>query len=255
MSELAYTPLEMMAVASSRELHDGENALIGLGLPEVAARLAKALHAPNLNLLMEVGIIGPDPVEPSIGIADPRLWRRASRLGSYLDVLGLVLHRGKVDVGFLGALEVDQYGNLNSSLVREGGRTRYMFGSGGGNDIASLAHRVVITMRHEPRKLPERVTYITSPGHLDGGDSRQRAGLRGGGPVRVITDMAVMGFDPVSRRMVCESVHPGFTPAQVAAQTGFPINIPADTPTTPPPNATELQLIREQIDPEGLYTR
>ncbi len=255
MSVHKFSPGEMMAVAAARELREGENALIGIGLPEVAARLAKRTHAPNLRLLLEVGVIGPDPVEPTVGIADPRLWYRASRLGSYLDVLGMILHRGLIDVGFLGALEVDQYGNINSSLTEENGRRRYFFGSGGGNDIASLARRVVITMRHERRKFPPKVTYITSPGHLEGNGSRQRAGLRGGGPVRVITDKAVMGFDPVAGRMICESIHPGVSPQELVDATGFPIAVSADTPVTPFPDPEQLRLIRDEIDPEGLYTR
>jgi glutaconate CoA-transferase subunit B len=164
------------------------------------------------------------------------------------------LHRGIVDVGFLGALEVDRYGNINTTLLHEDGRVRYFNGSAGGNDVASLAKRVIVIMRHEKRKLPMAVAHLTSPG-FPGGRSRAALGLRGGGPSRLITDRAILGFDPATHSATLLSVHPGVTVQEVQAHTGFPLAAPATVPVTPLPTADELRLLREEIDPRRVYLR
>lgn len=255
MTRDGFTPAEVMVTAGAAEIQDGQIILVGIGLPLVAAVLAKRTHAPNVTLLLELGVADPDPLTLGVGNADARLWYRATAFSGTLDIMGSVLHRGLVDLGFLGALEVDPYGNVNSTEVPLGeGRIRRFGGSGGGNDIASLARRTIIIARHEPRKISARLFHCTSPGHLDGGDARRRAGLPGGGPSRVITDMGVFGFHPETRRMMPLSLHPGVTSEEVRAATGFPMEIPAGVPTTPPPTAAQLKLIREEIDPESAYT-
>jgi acyl CoA:acetate/3-ketoacid CoA transferase beta subunit len=169
--------------------------------------------------------------------------------------MGMNVHRGVVDVGFLGALEVDRYGNINTTLLKEdSGKIRYFNGSAGGNDIASLAKRVIMIMRHEKRKLPEAVAHLTSPGFV-GGRSREASGLRGNGPYRLITDMAVLGFDPVTHSATLVSLHPQSSLEEVVENTGFPLQIPKDVPHTPLPSAEELRLLREEIDPKGVYLR
>ncbi len=179
--DLDYTTSELMAVAGARELKDGEVVAVGLGLPVVASFLAKRTHAPQMTILFELGVIDPQPVHTGVGLADPRVWYRANVLSSFVDILGSVLHHGRVDVGFLGGLEVDRYGNLNTTLVGDPrGRFRHMVGSGGANDIASCARRTIIIMRQEERKLRENISFITSPGYLSGGSRRAEAGLRGG---------------------------------------------------------------------------
>ncbi len=191
---------------------------------------------------------------PGVGLADPRVWYRAKMLSTFADMLGTVLHRGLVDVGFLGGLEVDAYGNVNTTLLGDPkGTFRHFVGSGGANDIASLARETVIIIRHEARKLKEAVSYITSPGYLSGEESRRRAGLTGG-PRRVITDKAIFGFDPQSKRMRLESIHPGATLEDVVTNLGFRPVVPADLPTTEPPTPEQVRLIREEIDPQGMYT-
>ncbi|MDI6825553.1 MAG: CoA-transferase, partial [Bacillota bacterium] len=161
-----------------------------------------------------------------------------------------------VDVGFLGGLEVDQYGNVNTTAVTlPGGGIRHFTGSGGANDIASLARSTVIVMRHEKRKFPARVSYLTSPGFLTGGTAREEAGLKGGGPVRVITDLGVLGFDPSSRRMELLALHPGVTWQEVQENTGFSLGEPRPLPTTAEPSPDELRLLREAIDPMRVYIR
>jgi glutaconate CoA-transferase subunit B len=251
--DIEYAPFELMAVAGARELKDGEIVGVGLGLPMIATFLAKRTHAPNITILFELGVIDPEPIHTGVGLADPRVWYRAKILSSFVDMLGTALHKDRVDVGFLGGLETDAYGNLNTTLLGDPkGKFRHFTGSGGGNDVASCARRTVIIIRHEARKLNEAVSFVTSPGYLRGGGEREAAGLRGG-PSRVITDKAVFGFDPESKRMRLESIHPGTTLEEVLANMNFQPILPDDLPITEPPTAEQIRLIREEIDPEGMY--
>jgi glutaconate CoA-transferase subunit B len=226
---------------------------VGLGLPVVASFLAKRTHAPNITILFELGVVDPEPVHQGVGLADPRVWYRAKILSSFVDMLGTVLHKGRVDVGFLGGLETDAYGNLNTTLIGDPkGTFRHFVGSGGANDIASCAQRTIIIIRHEARKLNEAVSFVTSPGYLRGDGDREAAGLRGG-PSRVITDKAIFDFDPESKRMRLVSVHPGTTLEDILANLSFQPIVPGDLPTTEPPTAEQVRLIRHEIDPEGMY--
>jgi acyl CoA:acetate/3-ketoacid CoA transferase beta subunit len=242
-------------VAGSRELRDGETVVVGLGLPQVACVLAKRTHAPGLTSLLEIGVVNMNPIDTPVGLADSRIFHGGTCWSGFLDVLGMNLHRGVVDVGFLGALELDRYGNINTTLLKdEGGNVRYFNGSAGGNDVASLAKRVIVILRHEKRKLPAAVGHLTSPGFARGG-TRASLGLRGGGPHRVITDMAVLGFDPETREAVLLSVHPGISVQAVQEHTGFPLRMPSIVPETPLPTPEELRLLHEEIDPRGVYLR
>jgi glutaconate CoA-transferase subunit B len=251
--DMDFTPSELMAVCGARELQDRQVVAVGIGHPMVAAFLAKRTHAPNMTILFEIGVINPEPVQCGVGVADPRVWYRASVLSSFADILGSVLHGGRVDVGFLGGLEVDQYGNLNTTLTGDPkGKYRHIIGSGGANDIASCAKKTIAIIRHEERKLREAVAFITSPGFIKGGDSREKAGLRGG-PSRVITTKGVFGFDPETKQMMLISLHPGNTLKDVLATMGFRPLIPKRVPVTEPPTAEQLRLIREVIDPERMY--
>jgi acyl CoA:acetate/3-ketoacid CoA transferase beta subunit len=244
-----------MVVAGARELRDGDVAVVGLGIPLLAAALAQRTHAPSLKALNELGVADPRPLEPGVGNADARLWHQAAFYGSFIDIMGTCLHRGVVDVGFLGALEVDMYGNSNTTEIRNpDGSVRRLNGSGGANDMASSAKRTIIIARHEKRKLVERVTHLTSPGFLTGGRSREEAGLRGGGPWRVLTDKAVLGVDEVTRRLKVLSIHPGISAQDIRKSTGFEIEIPAGCPITEPPTGEQIRLIREELDPRKMYT-
>ncbi len=252
--ERPYTPFELMAVAGARELKDGEIVAVGIGLPVVASFLAKRTHAPNLTILFELGVVDPEPIHTGVGLADPRVWYRAKIMSSFADILGTVLHRGLVDVGFLGGLEVDMYGNLNTTLLGDPhGAFRHFVGSGGANDIASSARRVIIIIRHEARKLKQAVSFITSPGYLQGETARKDAGLPGG-PSRVITDKAIFDFEPESKRMRLLSVHPGIPLEEVLAMMSFEPILPERVAVTEPPTPEEVRLIREEIDPEGIYS-
>jgi glutaconate CoA-transferase subunit B len=248
-----YNPSELMAAAGAREIKDREVVAVGLGLPVVASFLAKQTHAPNMTMLFELGVIDPEPVHAGVGLADPRVWHRAKVLSSFVDILGSILHKGRVDVGFLGGLETDQYGNLNTTLVGDPrGKFRHMVGSGGANDIASSAKRTIIIMRHDARKLKKTISFVTSPGYVTGGESRAKAGLSGG-PSRVITDKAIFGFHPETKQMMVISIHPGNTIEDVVGTMGFAPVVPKKVPFTEPPEKEQLRIIREVIDPRKMY--
>jgi acyl CoA:acetate/3-ketoacid CoA transferase beta subunit len=243
---------EIMVAAGARELRDNEVVVVGIGLPQIACFLAKSTHAPNVTPLLEIGVANMRPKDTPVGLADSRIFYRATCWSGFLDVMGMNLHRGVVDTGFLGALEVDRFGNINTTLSRENGHVRYFNGSAGGNDVASLAKRIIVIMRHEKRKLPVAVAHLTSPGFV-GGKSRSELGLRGGGPHRVITDKAVIGFDEATRSATLVSLHAGTALQDVLDNTGFSLAVPEDVPETPLPTTEELRLLRQEIDPMSVY--
>jgi glutaconate CoA-transferase, subunit B len=248
-----WTPGEMMAVAAASRLRDDDVALVGLGLPQVAALLAQRTTAPGIQLLLELGVFMPRPVEPAMGIADPRMWTGAWAFGGVTDVLGAMLQGGRVTLGILGALQVDSAGSLNTTLVHgDDGAVRRFNGSGGGNDIASLAGRVFVVMRHDPRKFRPAVEFLTSPGRMLNGQPRSHAGLPGQGTVAVITDRAVIEIGDAGA--VLASVHPGETPAAVLASTPMPLTVLSGGPAeTAAPTRAQQALLREELDPKGWY--
>ena len=250
-----YSTSELMIAAGSRELQDGMVAVVGLGIPQLAAALAQHTHAPHLHVLNEIGVIDAKLIELGVGNADARHWYRATTFSNFIDIVGMAIHRGAVDIGFLGALEVDQFGNNNASEVpRPEGGVRRFGGGGGANDIATHAKQTILILRHEKRKLVERVTHNTSPGHLQGDDSRQRTGLKGAGPRRVLTDKCVFGVDEETKRLKLLSIHPGVTHDDLRENTGFALDIPANLPLTPEPTDEEIRLIRDELDPHNMYT-
>jgi acyl CoA:acetate/3-ketoacid CoA transferase beta subunit len=250
-----FTRREVMVVAGAHELRNGEIGLIGVGLPQVSGILAKFTHAPKLRVLLELGIVDPRPIHTSSGLGDPRIWYGTTCMTNWLDIMGMTLQRGIVDVGFLGGIQVDQYGNLNSTLVGTlDDPIRHFTGSGGANDIASLSKRTILIMKHEKRRFQERVDYITSPGYLNGAGARERVGLRKGGPTKVITDLAVMGFDDKTRKMKLLSLHPNVGLDEVIENTGFDLIIPKKVPISPPPTIKEQKIIRNLADATGIYT-
>ena len=247
-----YNLKELMIIAAARELKDGEIIVAGTGLPMAATTVAKLSHAPNCNYIVETGIGDVRPKHSAVSVADLRLLGAAEPafVSNTLEGLGYVVHRGLADVGFLGGAQIDMYGNLNATLLGSYVKPAKRFpGSGGANVIASCAKRVLIIMQQEKRRFVERVDYITSPGFLTGGTSRRDAGLNGGGPDKVITDLAVLGFDQDSKRMKLLSVHPGATVEQVQDATGFELIIPDSVGTTPPPTELELQILRANVSP------
>lgn len=247
---------ELMIVEGSRYLEDGQVVFIGTGLPMAACLLAQMTHAPNLIAIAETGPVAPNILPGPMGVGDPRMWHKAFRMGSILDVLGAVLQRGMCDVGFLGGVQIDPYGNLNSTLIGDFDNPKVrLVGSGGASDIAACARRILVITRHEKRRFVPKCDYVTTPGFLDGPGAREKAGLPGGGPYKVITDLCVMGFHPDTKRMMVEKLHPGVTLESVVENTGFQLEVAPWLDTTEPPAPDVLAVLRERIDPHGVYLK
>jgi glutaconate CoA-transferase subunit B len=248
-----FTTNELMAVTASRMLEDGQNIVVGLGLPQVATLLAKNSHAPNLNIIYEIGVVNPESVDTGVGIADPRLWYRSEYFTSFVGSLGSVLHRGLVDVGFLGGLQIDKFGNINSTGIYEKDHFRHINGSGGAADIASYSKKVFAIAKHQNRKIVELVDFITTVGYLRGGTSREEAGLPKCKDIRIITNLCVMNFSNEAREMQVESIHPGVTREQIKENTGFDIKFDMNVKITDLPDEKEIYLLRNVIDPKKIY--
>ncbi len=248
-----FSTIELMAVCGSRAIKNFEVVFVGTGLPMIAALLAKRTHAPRARIVFEAGFIDSNAKDVALSIADSRLGYRASGAIGLIETLGLMLQGGHVDVGFVGAAQIDMYGNLNTTYIGSFEKpTVRLPGSGGGNDIMSSARRTVIIMTHEKRKMVKKLDYLTSPGFLDGPDAREKAGLLGGGPSLVVTNLCKMDFEPQTKRVRLASVHPHVSVHQVLENTEFDLIVPEDVPTTELPTCEELTLLRE-IDPNGIY--
>ena len=244
-----------MAVAA-REIRDGELVFVGMRLPILAYAVARNTHAPNARGLYEVGLLRDQPADEHLGtMGDPpnvegALW--ATRMSNVMALLA----QGLVDLGFIGGAEVDRFGNLNTSYIgpRESPTVK-LPGSGGGADIAILSRRWVTLMNHEPRRLVERVAYVTSPGFGDGSPGwRMRHGLLGGGPSALVTTLCVFRFPPDGGAAFVDTVHPGVELDEVRRQTGFDVEArPGGAGVTEAPTAAELEMIR-RFDPEGFWT-
>ncbi len=246
-----YTLRELMIVAAAREIHDGEVVFTGMRLPLLAFCVAKNLHAPRAIGLFEVGIVrDTPPPELLYTMSDPPNNRDAMWCTGMLDVMAL-LARGYADMAFIGAAEVDRHGNVNTSYIGDWRHPQVKLpGSGGAADLASLARRTTVIVDHDRRRLPARVSYITSPGYGDGPGWRERVGLPRGGPAAIVTSMGVLGFDPATREAVLRSYHPGTNVEDVQANTGWALRAAPGVAATPPPTADELAVIRA-YDPEG----
>ncbi len=249
----AVSAAELLAILSARQLRDGQVVFAGVGIPLLAATLAQRLRCPGLTILFEGGVIGafiePGRLPPSTN--DQRCTTRANMVLGSAEVL-LLLQRGYVDVGFMGGAQIDQFGNLNSSFIGDPAHPKTRLpGTGGGNDIASLTS-MIVAMKHEKRRFVEHVDFVTSPGWFDGYDTRRERGLPTGGMFRVVTDLAVFGFDDRSRRMKVVALNPGVTRQQVQDNTGFELVFDRETAITEPPTPQELEALRG-LDPDRRY--
>ncbi|HEY3062797.1 MAG TPA: CoA-transferase [Chloroflexota bacterium] len=251
-----YTPQELMVVAAAREIADGEVVFVGMRLPLLAFSLAKRTHAPGAIGLFENGLVRDRVSPPDLyTMSDAPNVANAAWATGLLEVMAL-LQRGDVHLGFIGGAEVDRFGNINTTVIGAPNRPSIKLpGSGGGADIACLAQRLVALMEHEPRRLRERVDFITSPGLGDGSPHwRTRQGLVRGGPSAVITTLGVLRFVAESHEALLASYHPFTTVADVRAATGWDLRVASDCRPTPEPTAEELRLVRE-ADPNGFWTR
>ena len=244
---------ELMVATAAREIRDGEIVFVGMRLPLIAFVVAKKTHAPSAVGLFENGVIRTTPAPELIyTMADPPNILGATQCLDMLGVMSL-LQSGRVHMGFLGAAEVDRFGNLNSTEIKGPKGTTRLPGSGGACDIASLAHRFVVLLDHTKQRFPERVSYVTSPGNGDGPGWRKRAGLPRGGPFAVITTKAVLRFGEDGEAYLA-SVHQGIEVEDVLGNTGWRLRLGDEVAQTPEPTAEELKAIRE-YDKDGFWTR
>jgi glutaconate CoA-transferase subunit B len=250
---MTYTRRELMVAAAAREIHDGDKVFVGMRLPLLGFAVAKETHAPNAIGIFENGVMRDWPALESIfTMSDPPNVARALSCGGLNDVMYL-LQSGRVDLGFIGGAEVDRFGNLNTHWVADNGKRTRLPGSGGAADIATMAKRCIIIMNHERRRFTPKVHYVTSPGFGQGGDWRNRQGLPGGGPSRVITSIGVFSFDPLDHEMILSSYHPGVSVEEIRNETGWPLRTSSDVRETAPPTEGELAAVRK-YDPKGVWT-
>jgi glutaconate CoA-transferase subunit B len=255
MLNLTYTSSELMCINAARLLRDGDVVFVGVGLPNLACNLARRTHAPNLQMIYEAGVIGARPARLPLSIGDPTLVSGASSVCSMYDIFTLYLQRGNVDVGFLGGAQIDRYGNINATVIGDYSHPKVRLpGSGGSQEMAAWANRCYIITPHQKRRFPEKVDFCTSAGFLDGRASREATKVRGGGPLVVVTDLGLMEPD-ASGELTLTALHPGCSVEQVKENTGWPIKIAATLNTTQPVLKSELNLLRNELDPEGIYLK
>jgi glutaconate CoA-transferase subunit B len=236
---------DMMTVAAARLLKDRAVCFVGIGLPSRAANLARLTHAPNIVLIYESGPIGAKPSILPLSIGDGELAETADTVVSTPEIFRYWLQGGRIDVGFLGAAQIDRYANINTTVIGDyQSPTTRLPGAGGAPEIASSAGEVLLILRQSARAFVERLDFITSVGHLDGGDARKHLGLPGAGPVAVVTDLCMMAPDPITKELTVTHLHPGVTREQVQCATGWNIRFLANVGQTTHPSALELETLR-----------
>jgi glutaconate CoA-transferase, subunit B len=248
-----YSAAEMMIVASARQLEGERVCFVGVGPPNIACNLAKRTVAPELELVYESGVFGAVPARLPLSIGDPTLVSGSLQVTSMFELFAFYLQAGLIDVGFLGASQIDRFGNINTTVI--GGYdnpTVRLPGSGGACEIAINARKVFVIMPQSARSFVERIDFRTSPGHPAGGRPQ---GWLGSGPSVVVTGLGVYRFDDRSGEMYLSSLHPGISAEEVRENTGWDLKVPDEAERTPPPTAEELRLVREELDPQGAYTR
>jgi glutaconate CoA-transferase subunit B len=246
-----YNTMELMIVVAARNLENGKTVGVGTGAPCAAAMLAQKTHAPDLVIMFEAGGISPQLPTMPISVGDSRTFYRAVMASGMCEIME-TCQRGMVDYTFLGGAQIDMYGNLNSTVIGDWKKPKVRFpGSGGANDFASFCWRVMVITPQDARRFVEKVSFITSPGYLDGPGARERAGLPANtGPHKVITNMAVLGYDEKTKRMRVESIHQGLAFEEVQKNCGFPLLKAEKIVVTPAPAADELRILRTEVDPK-----
>lgn len=245
MSE-TWTADEMMTIVAARALSDGATCFVGIGLPSAAANLARHLHAPNLVLVYESGTIGSKPQVLPLSIGDGELAETADTVVTVPEIFSYWLEGGRIDIGFLGAAQIDRFGNLNTTVIGPYDHPRVRLpGAGGAPEIAASAAEVLVAVRHRPQTFVGRLDFLTTPGHLQGGASRAKAGLRGRGITKVITDLGVLEPHSEDRELVLTEIHPGVTVDIVREATGWPLRVADSVTETTPPTDRELAALRD----------
>ncbi|WP_410659701.1 CoA-transferase subunit beta [Amycolatopsis sp. lyj-112] len=242
-----YTSDEMMSVAAARALGDRMSCFVGIGLPSTAANLARRLHAPNLTLIYESGCLGAKPTRLPLSIGDGELADTADAVVSVPEVFNYWLQPGRIDVGFLGAAQLDKFGNINTTVIGPdyaNPKVR-LPGAGGAPEIAASCREVFVVLRQSTRAFVDKVDFVTSFGHGGGKGDRERLGLPGAGPTLVVTDLGLMRPDPETSELTLTELHPGIEVDQVVAATGWKLKVAGDLGTTPAPTEAELRILRD----------
>jgi glutaconate CoA-transferase subunit B len=249
-----YTPAEMMIVSAARALAGIRTVFVGVGLPNIACNLARRTVAPDLELIYESGVYGARPARLPLSIGDPTLVTGATSVMPMADLFGLYLQGGLVEVALLGGAQIDRFGNLNTTVIGDYAAPKVRLpGSGGACEIALNARRIFIIMRLMKRAFVEKLDFYTSPGHLQGGSSRDELNVPGSGPQLVVTDKALFDFGNPEHEMQLTSLHAGVTVEQVREEIGWEIRVSESIRETSPPSETELNLVRVELDPQGVY--
>jgi glutaconate CoA-transferase subunit B len=246
MSKLDYTADEMMTIAAARMLRDGQVCFVGIGLPSAAANLARLTHAPNIILIYESGTIATRPDVLPLSIGDGILADAADTVVSVPEMFRYWLQGERVDVGFLGAAQVDRFGNINTTVIGDYRKPRVRLpGAGGAPEIATCARDILVIIRQSPRAFVDRVDFITSVGLLDATADRRALGIHGNGPAAIVTDLGILKPDPETRELTLASIHPGVSFEQVRDSTGWPLRAFDGLPVTDAPRPEELEALRD----------
>jgi len=244
-----------MTINAARLLRDGDIVFVGVGLPNLACNLARRTHAPNLTLVYEAGVVGAQPARLPLSIGDPTLVSGAASVCSMYEIFAFYLQRGLIDVGFLGGAQIDRFANVNATVIGNYDHPKVRLpGSGGSAEIAAWARRTYLLTPHQKRRFPERVDFITGAGYLTGRPARTAAKLRGGGPQAVVTDLGLLEPDDTGE-LILTALHPGSSAEQAIANTGWPLKVAPSLRTTDPPTETELRILHEELDPQGIYLK
>ena len=255
-ADAGYSKSELMIAASARQLGGVANCFVGVGLPNIVCNLAQRTVAPELQLVYESGVFGARPERLPLSIGDPTLATGSTAVTSMFELFAFYLQAGLIDVAFLGGAQIDRFGNLNTTVIGDYEHPKVRLpGSGGACEIAIHARQILVIMRQAQRSFVERIDFRTSPGHSGDPEHDASRGWHGSGPTSVVTDLATFGFDGDTGEMVLRTVHPGVTLDDVRAATGWEPKVADDVGETPPPTDDELGLLREELDPGGVYTR
>jgi glutaconate CoA-transferase subunit B len=246
---------EMMIVAAARQLEGARVCFVGVGLPNIVCNLARRTVAPGLHLVYESGVFGAAPARLPLSIGDPTLVTGSTAVTSMFELFAYYLQAGLVDVGFLGAAQIDRYGNINTTVIGDYAKPKVRLpGSGGACEIAINAREVFVIVRQARRSFVERLDFRTSPGRSGDPEHDRRRGWFGNGPSVVVTDLGIYGFDEATGEMTLRSLHPGATLEDVRDATGWEMRVAERLEETPAPTAEELRILRAELDPEGVYT-
>ena len=249
-----YNIREYLAYLGSMMLEDKKSVFVGTGLPIIAAMLAQKTHAPNLLVVFEAGGVGPRIPELPVSVGEGRTFHKSIMASSMHDIMSLS-QAGYIDYGFLGAAQMDYYGNLNTTVIGDHAKPKTRLpGSGGAADVASFSEKlIIIAAKQSKQTFVNKVDFLTTAGYLDGPGAREKAGLpRGTGPYRIVTQLGIYGFHPESKRVQLISVHPGETVESIQTNSSFEILLSDKVETSPAPPAEYLKLLREEIDPTGV---